>query len=334
MIVSRSRGRRMGGLRLVLAAALGLVVAGCGGSESGGGAAAGAGAKPEAVTVGAIPIADVAPLFLGIDKGFFRDEKLNIKTQFAAGGAAIVPSVLSGDFDFGFSNNVSLFIAQSEGLPLKVVTQGVLGGRDDSEAWADLLVRKDGPVKDAQDLEGATVAVNTLKNICEVTIKATLEKEGVDVSTMKFQEIPFPDMNSALESGQVDAGCQVEPFVALGEQSGLRGVAPFFVGTAPDLSVATYFASQRMIEERPDVVARFTRAMNRSLDYAAAHPEEVRQIIPEYTEIPPEASKVITLPRWSSDMKVGTLETLGAATQKYGLIGSRPNLDELIYTAK
>ncbi|MGH3327347.1 MAG: ABC transporter substrate-binding protein, partial [Streptomycetales bacterium] len=284
------------------------------------------------VTVGVIPIADVAPLFQGIDKGFFRDEKLNVKTQFAQGGAAIVPSVLSGDFDFGFSNNVSLFIAQSEGLPLKIVTQGVLGGRDDSEAWADLLVRKDGPIKNPQDLEGRTIAVNTLKNICEVTIKATLEKEGVDVSTLKFQEIPFPDMNTALESGQVDGACQVEPFVSLGEQSGFRGVAPFYVGTAPDLSVATYFASQQGIEERPDVVARFARAMDRSFAYASAHPEEIREIIPEYTEIPPEASKVIALPRWSSDMRVATLETLGAATQKYGLIGEPPNLDELIHT--
>jgi NitT/TauT family transport system substrate-binding protein len=301
-------------------------VAGCGGDD-GGGSSTG---KPATVKVGLIPIADTAPLFLGVKKGFFKEQKLTVKPQFAAGGAVIVPSVVRGDFDFGFSNNVSLFIAQSKNLPLKIVSQGVIAG---NEGFGQLLVKKSGPIKTAKDLEGGkTVAVNTLNNICDVTIRSTLEKKGVDVSGMKFQEIEFPDMLSPLQSGQIDAACEVEPFVTLGEQGGAKSVDSFYTDFSPDLSVATYFTSQKEIDQKKDVVDRFIKAMNKSLDYAGTHEAEVRQIIPTYTKIPPKAAKVMKLPAWRGSLEEGTIEELGKATQKYGHIKSAPNLDELIYT--
>ena len=75
-------------------------------------AAEGRGADEQTtLTVGVIPIADVAPLYLGIKEGFFEEENLKIEPQLAEGGAAITPAVLSGDFQIGFSNTVSLLIA-------------------------------------------------------------------------------------------------------------------------------------------------------------------------------------------------------------------------------
>jgi NitT/TauT family transport system substrate-binding protein len=303
-------------------------LAGCGGDDDGGG---GGGAdQPETLNVGVIPIADVAPLYLGIDKGFFKQEKLTIKPKLAEGGAAITPAVLSGDFQIGFSNTISLLIAASKDLPVEIISQGVLAGKTEKEAWADLLVLKDGPIKDAKDLEGKTIAVNTLNNICEVTIKASLEKEDVDVDSLKFAEVPFPDMNAALEAKRVDAACVVEPFVSQGKAGKARGIDPFYVRTAPDLTVATYFTSRQYAEENPDVVERFVRAINKSLDYAQAHPEEVRKVLTQYTEIPPEAAQQIKLPVWRSELNTDTIEQLSKLSQKYGLIEQQPNLDQLI----
>src|SRR4051795_6333252 len=88
---------------VVALACAALAAAGCGGDDGGSSGGGGGSQQATTVTVGVIPIADVAPLFLGIKKGFFRDQRLNVKTQFAQGGAVIVPSVLSGDFQFGFS---------------------------------------------------------------------------------------------------------------------------------------------------------------------------------------------------------------------------------------
>ena len=321
------RGRGAASAAVALLACTALIAVGCGDSGGEGGADAGG---PATLKVGVIPIADVAPLYLGIDKGFFKDEKLTIKPQLAEGGAAITPAVVSGDFQIGFSNNVSLLIAASKKLPVTIIAQGVLAGKTEKEAWADLMVTKDSPIKTPKDLEGKTIAVNTLKNICEVTIKASLEKDGVDVDKLKFSEVPFPDMNAALDAKRVDAACEVEPFVSQAKATGSRGLDPFYVRTAPDLSVATYFTSKQYEQKNKDAVDRFTRAMNKSLTYAQSHPKEVRAVLSDYTEIPAAAAQKITLPVWREGLNEPTIEQLSKLSKKYGLIEEEPDLGELI----
>jgi NitT/TauT family transport system substrate-binding protein len=314
-------------LPAVLAAVACLLTAASCGDDGGGGDSS---SGTQTLKVGVIPIADVAPLYLGIDKGFFKEEQLKIEPQLAEGGAAITPAVVSGDFQIGFSNTISLLIAASKDLPVEIISQGVLGGKTEEEAWADLLVLEDGPIQDGKDLEGKTIAVNTLENICEVTIKASLEKEGVDVDKLKFSEVPFPDMNAALEQKRVDGACVVEPFVSQGTAGKAKGIDPFYVRTAPDLTVATYFTSKQYAEENADTVDRFVRAINKSLEYAQAHPDEVRQTLLDYTEIPPEAVEAIKLPIWRTDLNEPTIEKLSELSRKYGLIEEEPDLEELI----
>jgi NitT/TauT family transport system substrate-binding protein len=320
-------GPRVAALLLTLACAAAMPACGDDEEEGGGG---GAEAGPTTLRVGVIPIADVAPLYLGMKQGFFEEQQLEIEPQLAEGGAAITPAVLSGDFQIGFSNTISLLIAASQDLPVEIISQGVLAGTTEEDAWADLLVLKDGPIKEPADLEGKTIAVNTLKNICEVTIKASLEKEGVAVDELKFAEVPFPDMNAALEAGRVDGACVVEPFVSQGKAGKARGIDPFYVRTAPDLTVATYFTSKQYAQENADVVDRFVEAMNKSLTYAQENPDAVRDVLLDYTEIPPEAAEQIKLPVWRPDLNEPTIELLSELSVKYGLIEEQPDLGELI----
>jgi ABC-type nitrate/sulfonate/bicarbonate transport system substrate-binding protein len=330
-----TRRRRSAIALLVALIVAALTVAACGGDDNessggGGGSSSTEASKPATLNVGVIPIADVAPLYLGIKKGFFKEQNLTVNPKLAEGGAAITPAVLSGDFEIGFSNNISLLIAASKGLPVQVISQGVLAGTDTKEAWADLLVLKNSSIKTAKDLEGKTIAVNTLKNICEVTIKASLQKEGVDVNKLKWIEVPFPDMNAALDAKRVDGACVVEPFVSQGTAGKARGIDPFYVNTAPDLSVATYFTSKQYAEQNPEVVDRFVTAINKSLDYAQSHPDETRAVLTEYTQIPAAAAKTIKLPIWRSDLQTDTIELLSKLSKQYGLIEKQPDLNTLI----
>ena len=319
------------GWLVALGIAAALVAGGCGDDEEeSGGGGGGDQAEQTTLKVGVIPIADVAPLYLGIKQGFFEEENLKVEPQLAEGGAAITPAVLSGDFQIGFSNTISLLIAASKDLPVTIISQGVLGGKTEEEAWADLLVLKDGPIKEPKDLEGKTIAVNTLKNICEVTIRKSLSDMGVDDSTLKWTEVPFPDMNAALEAERVDGACVVEPFVSQGKAGKAKGIDPFYVNTAPDLTVATYFTSKQYMAENPEVVEAFTRAIKKSLDYAQQNPDAVRDILTEYTQIPPEAAANITLPQWRQDITMDTVELLSQLSLEYGLIEEEPDLGELI----
>jgi NitT/TauT family transport system substrate-binding protein len=314
---------------IALLVALAAVVAGCGDDE-GSGSGGGGQADVQTLKVGVIPIADVAPLYLGMDKGFFEEEGLKISPQLAEGGAAIVPSVVSGDYQIGFSNTTSLIIAGSKKLPIQIISQGVLGGTGPDDAWDGVMVPKGSDVKDIKDLEGKTVAVNTLNNVSQVVVNTALEKAGADPKKVKYVEVPFPDMNAALESGRVDAAFEVEPGYSGALAAGSKSVSNAYEEMAPNYTVATYFATKQYIAESRDVVDRFVRAMQKSLDYASSHDDEARAIVGTYTEIPQEVIDKMKLPVWKSDLNEPTIEQTIEAATKYGFIDEAPSLDDLI----
>jgi NitT/TauT family transport system substrate-binding protein len=316
-------------LRLVIMVLV-LLVAGCGDDDEGDAGGGAGSAEVKTLKVGVIPIADVAPLYLGMDKGFFADEQLKIEPQLAEGGAAIVPSVVSGDYQIGFSNTTSLIIAASKNLPVQIISQGVLGGTGPDDAWDGVIVPKGSDIEDIKGLEGKTVAVNTLNNVSQVVVNTALKEAGADYTKVKYVEVPFPDMNAALESGRVDAAFQVEPGYSGGLAAGSKNIVNAYEEMAPNYTVATYFASKQYIADSRDVVDRFTRAMQKSLEYASAHDDEVRAIVGTYTEIPQAVLDKMNLPTWKSDLNRPTIEQTSAAAKEYGFIEEEPSLDELI----
>jgi NitT/TauT family transport system substrate-binding protein len=315
----------------VLVAVCAAVLAACGDDDD---SPAGAAAEATSVKVGVVPVADVAPLFVGDEKGFFRDEGIEIEHQFADGGAAIVPAVLSGDFDIGFSNATSLVIAGSKGLPVRMIANGAGAGTDADDAPDALLVRKDSDIRSANDLAGRTVAVNTLNNVWQVTINKALERSGVDYRKVKYTEVPFPEMPAALEAGRVDAVSVMEPFVTTIKQSGGRVVLNPMEETERNYTIATWFASESFIAEQPDVVERFVRAVERSLDYAEQHPAEVRRAVLEYTKTPAETAQVMDLTRWERELDTSSIELTAKLAEKYGFVEEAPAIDDLVWDGK
>src|SRR4051812_34294147 len=124
------RSRTLAALCAALASASLLAACGSGGGSTQAG-------KPATLKVGVIPIADVAPLYVGMKQGFFKKEKLTIQPKIANGGPEIVTATVAGDDNIGFSNTTSLIIAGSKNIPLQIVSQGVLGAKKPSpdQAW-------------------------------------------------------------------------------------------------------------------------------------------------------------------------------------------------------
>jgi ABC-type nitrate/sulfonate/bicarbonate transport system substrate-binding protein len=178
-----------------------------------------------------------------------------------------------------------------------VVSNGVASTGKDKADFGGVVTRE-ASIKTAGDLAGKRVAVNTLKNIGDTTIRASVRKAGGDPSSIKFVELAFPDMPAALQAGRVDAIWVVEPFLSTSLAQGGRLVASNYVDTAPDLTVAVYFTSEQLIKNDPDLVKRFTDAMAESLAYADAHPDEARQVLTSYTKIDQAVIKELTLPKW------------------------------------
>jgi NitT/TauT family transport system substrate-binding protein len=304
-----------------------LAVAACG-SDSG--EAPSTPGEPDKVTVGVIPILDVAPIYLGVEKGFFKERDIDVTLELAEGGAAIVPAVVSGQYQFGFSNMVSLLVAKGEGLPLKVVSNGNNSTGVDGEDFAALMVKGDSPIKTAADLEGKKVAANTLQNIVDTSVRQSVRKAGGDPKKVEFTALPFPEQPAALESGQVDAVFVVEPFQQAVLATGGRKIASSYVDAAPDLTVASYFTSEQLLGENPDLAKRFTEAMRESLSYADANPEEARKIIGTYTEIAPEVIEKVTLPKWPAEVNRESVDALAELALEDGLLTKPADVASLL----
>lgn len=330
---SRPARRRVLGAA-VAAGALLLAACGSNGGESpgagGGATGGGGGGETTAVTVGVIPIVDVAPIYLGKEKGFFEEEGLELTLETAQGGAAIVPGVVSGQYQFGFSNTISLLLASSKNLPLKVVSNGVAASADPQQDFGGIVVKGDSPIQSFADLAGKKIAVNTLNNIQTTTINELVRAAGADPSGIQYVELAFPDIAPAVAKGDVDAGQLVEPFLTIAKDQGDRNIGSNYAGVMPELTVAMYFTSTNYAESNPEVVEAFTAAMKKSLAYAAANPDEARAVLGTYTKIDQAVSEKVTLPGWPEEINRESVQKLSELAQQDKLLTTAPDLDALL----
>ena len=303
-----------------------LALAACGG---GGGDTAGDG-EMQQVTVGVIPIVDTAPIWLGKEQGFFEEEGIDLEIQETTGGAAAVPGVVSGDFDFAFGNTLSLMVAQGQGLDLKYVANGASTTGNTERDFSAVVVSADSDIQSPADLEGKTVSVNNLKNIGDTTIRHVVEEAGGDPNSIEFVEVGFPDAPAALDRGQVDAAWILDPFLTQTLDQGARAVSYNFAEFDPELDIAGYFTTAQKMEQEAELVESFQNAMNRSLEYAEGNPDAVREIVGTYTQIDEEMRAKMTLPRFRTEFDRDALQKLGDAAVEHGTLEESPDLDALL----
>jgi NitT/TauT family transport system substrate-binding protein len=283
---------------------------------------------PDKVTAEVIPIVDVAPIYLGKSKGFFSDVNIDLTLDTAAGGANIIPGVASGQYQFGFSNAPSVLIAQTKGVPIKAIA---VGNATTGKPGADFsgLVVKDPTITRPKDLEGKTVAANTLGGLVELSIRELVAKDGGDPSKVKVVAIGFPDMVAALDNNQVQGFLAVEPTLSAAKAKGWKVIGDFAT-IDPKMTVAFYFTSNALAQSNPDLVSRFTQAINKSLDYASSHPDEVRDIVGTYTTVPAAVRAAMTLPAWPTKADSASLNTLADLIVKYKAADTRPDVSNVL----
>ncbi|MQA85889.1 MAG: transporter substrate-binding domain-containing protein [Streptosporangiales bacterium] len=317
------------GLAAIVAGLTFAALAACGSSDDGT-------QTKDVVKVGVLPGAAVAPFYLGMRKGFFAEQGLEIETQQAEGGAALLPAVTSGQLQFGYSNVASLMLAQQKGLPVQVTASVALQAkpgdkRPTGKTNVALLVAKNGGVRSAEDLAGKTIGVNTLKNIEEVLVKYAIDQAGGDSSKVKLVEVPTSQMPNSLAQGKVAAVVAFEPYVTVALDQGARILLrPFTALPDPAANTTVFFTSKKYAADEADVARRFTEAMKKSVEYAQAHENEIRAVIPTYTEMSPELANQLALPYWSSTLNVESMKQIGQAGVTYGLLNREPDLDALL----
>jgi len=294
-----------------------------------GGSAAGAPArthtaKADTITVDTLPISNALPLDLGIQKGFFAKQNIEIKKQILQSGNDIVLALANHNGDIGYIGYVPAMIARTQGIPVTIVAASEVEGATEADNWQDIIVKSSSPIKTPADLAGKTIAVNALKGVGEVIIKAALQKKGVDPNSIKLLAMPFPTMRTALNNGQVDAIWVPEPFLTQGlSLDGDRVVL------APGPAVGKYFPNGGYVAlhdwttHNPGLTKRFRTAINQSLLYAQNHPDEVRAMLPP-------ATRNIRLAPWSPLIDRKQLLVLAKYAKQFGVISTLPNFTQLV----
>jgi NitT/TauT family transport system substrate-binding protein len=260
------------------------------------------------------------------EEGFLKKAGVDAEVSLINNGAAIAAAVASGAVDIGQANLVSLATAHERGLPFVLIAPG--GFYTSTEPTTALVVAKSSPVKSAKDLNGKTIAVSGIKNITQVGASAWLDQNGADYNTVRWIELPFPQMAPALAAGRVDAAVIAEPELSAATGAEARLLAPVYTSVAKEFLIGAWFARADWVKAHPDAVKRFAAAIAETSRWANAHHPESAKILEKYTKQP--ISPNIRRVRWAERLDAAQVQPLIDASAKYKVLKAPFPAAELI----
>ncbi len=169
-------------------------------------------------------------------------------------------------------------------LAMKLREQGVgvriayLGHRDGST----VIVRKDLVATSLKDLRGRVFAIPSKYSNQYLVIRKLMNDEGVDPATIKFVELPPPDMPGALAAKAIDAYFVGEPHAARAELDGSGRVLYHAKDIWPHFISCVLVVTDRLIAERPAVVRDLVRGIAESGEWAETHRLDAARVVAPY----------------------------------------------------
>lgn len=324
------RGVKAAALTGLLAAAA--LLTACGSDSSGGGDAAGSGLQK--VIVGYIPIGDESLIKVADQQGIFKAHGLQIEYgKPAATGAGQVSQVLNGQLNVGLGSFTGVISAVSQGIPVQIVSALNHDYETDGQNASATLVAPGSTIKSFGDLEGRTVAVNSLQGNWEIGIREAVAADGGDPSKVNVTAIPFAEMNAALKEGRVDAVTQTQPFSndLITQGCTNLGNTQAVALHDPEGEIVAAFMSQSFIESNPKAAQGWVDAIAEASKFANDHPDVVRKVITGETGLPADLINKAPIPAFTAAVKDSTIERWGALLEKNGIIKSAPQVDKVLW---
>ena len=331
------------------AAAAAILISACGSSSSSssaqsstsasasasasGAASASASSSPTtmtSITVGALPVLDTAGLQVAIKEGFFTQAGLNVTVKSVAQSTVAIPDLLHGSIDvIGGGNYVSFLEAQAHGtFPVEFLAPAV----DCTTNNYGVVAMPSSGITSASGLAGKTIAVNLTQNIQTLTTNAVLSADGVTSGSVKYVQIPFPNMVAALKSGKVDAISAVEPFLSAALAAGGKLVTSTCTGPTADFPMSGYITTQTWAAAHPAAAKAFQAALEKGNAFANANPSVVREVLPTYTKITAAAAASVPLGTYPETLTADLLQRI-ATLMKGGGLSTPADLSSLVLSS-
>jgi NitT/TauT family transport system substrate-binding protein len=296
MAVARGGNRRW---RIVaLALVVGVAVLGAGLPSTG---------ADSAVKIGALKLSSSAPLFIGVDRGFFKEYGIDPELVFFQAAAPIATALATGQIDVGATGiTAALYNIVLGGEQLWLVA-------DKGREWpgyplTGIVVQKelyDGGLRQIADLRGKRIGITTLGSTFHYSLGNILEKSGLKLEDVRV--VPLQTMPAAIEAlkgKQVDAILLPQPFPGTAEAQGF-GKILFWAGDLHPWQTVAVFYSRKFAADRKRAVAFIKGYVKASRYYydavlvqkdgrpvPGANYDEVVRITAKYTEARPEVIRL------------------------------------------
>ncbi|MBQ8148458.1 MAG: ABC transporter substrate-binding protein [Lachnospiraceae bacterium] len=225
-----------------------------------------------------------APQYVAIELGYFEEEGIDLELVTGFGADKTMSALVAGEADIGFMGSESSIYLYNEGAEDYAVNFAQLTQR----AGNFLVAREATENFQWEDLKGKEIIGGRPGGMPEMVLEYILKLNDIDPETdvTLVQNIDFGNTSGAFAGGTGDYTVEFEPSATALEQEGVGYVVASLGVDSGYVPYTAYCARQRYIEENPEVIQKFTNAMQRGMDYVNTHtPEEIAEVIaPQFEE--------------------------------------------------
>lgn len=230
---------------------------------------------------------DLKTVLYGINAGIFHKYGVNVEYVSVANGAAALASLVGGSSQAALTSDLPLFQGHAHGVPFVIVAPAQWYLSEAATAGS-LLVKKDSPIKSGRDLDGKTIAVQSIKDLNWAGTMAWIDQTGGDSSTVKAIELPMPAVTAAIDEGRVAAGSLQTPFLEEGIADGkVRLLAKAYDAIGKRFEAAVWVSMADYVAANQDAMSRFAHGMHDATVYTNTHTPEMNALVASFMKMDP-----------------------------------------------
>ncbi|HWM81283.1 MAG TPA: ABC transporter substrate-binding protein [Pseudolabrys sp.] len=225
---------------------------------------------------------EFAPLYVALDKGYFSDEKLDVKLGEGTSSQTALGSIVQGQDQAAWIPGVYAAQAISKGMQVKIV------GLYNKAAPNVLLSRADKPITKVQDLVGAKVG-HSIGDVGTTFIKVLCKKNNLDCNSFSIATLAAQARVASLVGGKVDViSVYTSNDVPILEDK--FGANAFAQLDLPKFGLrvmgASLIVSDAYLKQNPKIVTAMLRAINRGFQDTIADPRAAAQVMLKHWNTP------------------------------------------------